>query len=367
MSRRRLGAQDPTRTQSPDDQATARQDSAMLSASTTVIDRGSPGSLTGMVWAFDFCDGKSAPVTLADLDCPAEPNAFRWVHMDLLDPSARRWIDDLPAVEGDIADMLLDGDGHQHVRRAGETLAFAVHDFEREFGEGRPTRTGVLIFLLAPQLMVTAGRNPLLCPDVILRRIQAGAVPAGAPAALDLVFSALIEVSKTVARDLATIVRVAEDALIDFGTMPDPRVVADDRRRAATLHRQLLGLRSILLRLELDDHLPEAIRPIVNKTAQKIAALDGDAAEVHQNLQQVREEIDMQTARRTDQNLYVLSMMNVVLLPPTLVTSFFGMNTGGLAWVDDNVGTIWVTCVMILATVAAVAWLFRRGYFRNGR
>ena len=321
MSQRPHSAHDLTVAQSPDNCAATRPGDATLAVGATVIEPGSAGPLTGVIWAFDFCNGKSSPVTSADLDSPAAPGIC-WVYLNISDQSSRRWIDELPAVDGEIADMLLAGDGHQHVRLDGDTLTFAVHDFEREFDEGRPTRTGVLVFLLAPQLMVTARRHPLFCADVILRRIEAGAVPAGAPAALDLLFSALIEVSKSVVRDLASIVRAAEDALIDFGRIPDSRVFVDDRRRAVMLHRQLVDLRSILHRLELDNDLPEAFRPTIEKVVQQIVALDGDVAEIHRDLRQLREEVDMRTARRTNQNLYVLSILSALLLPPTLVSSF---------------------------------------------
>jgi zinc transporter len=190
-------------------------------------------------------------------------------------------------------------------------------------------------------------------------------VPAGAPAALDLMFSALIEVSKSVMRDLARVVRVAEDALIDFGSIPDSRVFVADRRRAVMLRRQLIGLRSILHRLELNDDLPEAIRPTVEKVVQHIVALDGDIAEIYQELQQLREEVDMQTVRRTNQNLYVLSTLSAVLLPPTLVSSFFGMNTGGLPWMNADWGTWSALLLMFVAMVIVVLWLYRRGFFRD--
>ena len=43
------------------------------------------------------------------------------------------------------------------------------------------------------------------------------------------------------------------------------------------------------------------------------------------------------------------------------------MNTGGLPWLGDNNGSLWAFCLMVLATTAVIAWLYRRGFFRNGR
>ncbi len=53
----------------------------------------------------------------------------------------------------------------------------------------------------------------------------------------------------------------------------------------------------------------------------------------------LREELDLQAVQRTNQNLYVLSVMTALLLPATLVTGLFGMNTGGLPWAHTPFGT----------------------------
>ncbi|SFV50551.1 Magnesium and cobalt transport protein CorA [hydrothermal vent metagenome] len=43
---------------------------------------------------------------------------------------------------------------------------------------------------------------------------------------------------------------------------------------------------------------------------------------------------------KMNKNVYYLTMLSGVFLPLTLITGFFGMNTGGLLWVDDPNGTL---------------------------
>ena len=319
-----------------------------------------------MLWGFDFMAGRAtAPLSDDDLASAPAPGVYRWVHLNLANDWSRRWLAAQPGVEGEVAEVLLAADGHQHVRLAGRTLAFAVLDFERQFAKDGPSRTAIMVFLVTPDMMITARHDPLCCPDIILRRIEAGAVAASAASAIDLVFAALLEVAKNIWRDLAQVVQAAEDALIDHGRTPDPRLFVDDRRRAVLLHRQLDGLRSVLRRLDLDGKLPADLRPTIDKVFQRVVALDGDVAQVQRNIRQLREEIDTQTANRTNQNLYVLSILSALLLPPTLVSSFFGMNTGGLPWMNADWGTWSALLLMFVAMVIVVLWLYRRGFFRD--
>ena len=50
---------------------------------------------------------------------------------------------------------------------------------------------------------------------------------------------------------------------------------------------------------------------------------------------------------RMNRNVYYLTIISGIFLPLTLVTGFFGMNTGGLPWTDDPHGTAKVIAVSI--------------------
>ena len=50
---------------------------------------------------------------------------------------------------------------------------------------------------------------------------------------------------------------------------------------------------------------------------------------------------------RMNRNMYWLTILSAIFLPLTLVTGFFGMNTGGLPFVDDPDGTAIVTAISV--------------------
>ena len=67
----------------------------------------------------------------------------------------------------------------------------------------------------------------------------------------------------------------------------------------------------------------------------------------------------MQAAQKANQNQYFLSVISALLLPATLVTGFFGMNTGGLPFAHTEAGTF-VAAMAAIASSAATWLLLRR-------
>lgn len=67
-----------------------------------------------------------------------------------------------------------------------------------------------------------------------------------------------------------------------------------------------------------------------------------------------------QLATATNRNLFALTVVTTVLLPPAFVTDYFGMNTKGLPFSDSDYGTLYATILCLLA--AGVVYLLIRRY-----
>ncbi len=125
-------------------------------------------------------------------------------------------------------------------------------------------------------------------------------------------------------------------------------------------------MRAVFRRMELDEDMPQALGPTIEKLSQQLGAIDGEMASFQSQLRLLREEADLQAAQRTNKNLYLLSILSALLLPATLVTGFFGMNTGGLPFADGPEGTLYAALLGIVAS-GLVYWLLRRmGLDRHG-
>jgi zinc transporter len=96
-----------------------------------------------------------------------------------------------------------------------------------------------------------------------------------------------------------------------------------------------------------------------------LQALDADILEGQAQLRLLRDELDIQAAQRTNQNLYILSIITALMLPATLVTGLFGMNTGGMPFASASHGTL--TATLVAAGAAGVSYCLLRwmGFMRR--
>lgn len=121
----------------------------------------------------------------------------------------------------------------------------------------------------------------------------------------------------------------------------------------------------MLNRLEEDEALPEDILPPVERLVQRVAAIEGDVVALVGQERLLREEVDSRATQRNNQNLYILSIMTALLLPPTLIAGIFGMNTGGLPFADGRHGTL-AACILALVSMVGTYVLLRAiGFFRT--
>jgi zinc transporter len=74
----------------------------------------------------------------------------------------------------------------------------------------------------------------------------------------------------------------------------------------------------------------------------------------------VQEEIAGRLTEATNRNLFLLSIVTTTLLPITLITGIFGMNVGGLPWVNHPGGFWWVMAVISVGVVVTLVLLRKR-------
>ncbi len=152
-------------------------------------------------------------------------------------------------------------------------------------------------------------------------------------------------------------------------TRPSRRCVAPSaglRRTCVRLHRQLTGLRVLFHRLDQKntDHLSPALRIHASKLAQRLDGLDHDIVELRERSRLLEEELRFKNEEESNRHLHTLSIVTTLLLPPTLMTGIFGMNTKGLPLTDVETGFLWAAALMASSIGAAYLFMRRKGIFK---
>lgn len=135
----------------------------------------------------------------------------------------------------------------------------------------------------------------------------------------------------------------------------------------ARLRRHLNANRAVLA------HVPDAVaewadaerRRGLRVAIDRLDAIGQDLELVQERARLLHDEISARLTEVTNRSLFVLSIVTTALLPITLLTGVFGMNVGGLPWVEHPHGFTRVTLLMLLALTVALILLYRSNVLRR--
>jgi zinc transporter len=110
--------------------------------------------------------------------------------------------------------------------------------------------------------------------------------------------------------------------------------------------------------------LKPALQLRAGKLAQRLDGLDHTIIEMRERSRLLQEELHLKIEEQGNDNIRVLSVLTAVLMPPTLVTGVFGMNTKGLPFTDMESAFLWASVLMVLSSFAAYLIMKRIGIIR---
>ncbi|WP_454618533.1 transporter [Bradyrhizobium cenepequi] len=318
--------------------------------------------IPGLVWAFRLhSDG--TPESLA-IDAPIElsHDGRLWLHFNLADGRSRQWLAglQLPMLA---RDLLLSHDNFQQLHIIDNCVYGVFSDLVREIDS--PTEeTGFLRFAMTERFLIS-GRHQALCAvDAARRVLEGGHRVATVAALLEKIIDEVADTMDRMADKIGTEIDDIEERVLAGETKSEMRAgLGRLRRTCLRLHRQLAGLRVLFHRLEQKnpENLSPALRLHAAKLAQRLDGLDHDITELRERSRLLEEELRFKLEEESNRHLHALSVVTMMLLPPTLVTGIFGMNTKGLPLTDVDGGFLWAAVLMIAASGLAYLIMRRLG------
>lgn len=306
--------------------------------------------IPGIIWAFRFGpDGVARPIGPHDpFECDAP---LVWIHVNLVDQRACRWLATQPRLPQVARAFLQLRDPQQFFGSEEGALLLAIDDFTRESIALEALRTGVLHVVASNGVIVTGRHLPLRATDAIGLEGDRGQLRATTSAdILRQILDKQVGVLETIVNDLDAKTQSIEDLLL-MGEPPSDNRLVLLRRRLVQMHRLLRGTRATMQRLERDKptDVPEGFIELGENFAQRFDGLDADVLAIQEHARLLQEELNAEAAQTSNRSLTLLSGMTALFLPPTLVTGFFGMNTGNLPLTNLPAGTIVASFLLLLA------------------
>ncbi|WP_208111553.1 transporter [Enterovirga rhinocerotis] len=303
-------------------------------------------AIPGLLWAIRFDDdGKGHPIPHGEPI--GEPDAFGsgflWLHFNLIDARLDPVVASGRLGPPRLAASALGSDEHQRIAVEGAYVGGVVTDLCPE-ARSTVALTGQvrLHFILGPRFLVSGRRRPISAPAAVREALQAGASINTPIHLLEALMEHVVGSIDEGGARLSDELDLIEDHILDRTTRDERRRLGPIRRDAVRLHRQLLGLRAVFHRLEGDGTeagLPASDIRTAARLAQRLDALDRDMIILAERSRLLQEELSSRLAEASNRQLYMLSILTALFLPPTLVTGIFGMNTTGLPFSAFQDGT----------------------------
>jgi len=315
----------------------------------------------GIVWAYRFhADGSATPVANEQVDAAlAEPDgSWVWVHLALADNRCRAWIAQAAPVSSVARELLGGGDTHLRLDIIGHELIGVLPDLHQEFSHASEDLVR-LRFVMGPHFVITARQRPVHSVENTRRAVESGKRFPNAVALLDAIIDQFADAIARMADQLGAELDAVEDNVMSDEPSDERHRIAHVRLQAMRVHRQLAQLRSIFHRAEPSVARENAAAgALISTLAQKLDGIDSEVASLHERARLLRDEIAANMTEVTNRRLLTLSILTAFLLPPTLVTGFFGMNTKDLPFQDIEGGTWWAAACAI--SVAALTYFMLR-------
>lgn len=299
--------------------------------------------------------GPAVGIDIGAVSAREPPACAVWLHFNFNDGRARNWISACEWLSAEGREWLLASDRGVHLEASGNAMAGAIADV---FADD-PERFGSLSVYIDQGFLISGRRHPLTSAGLLRADLAGGLAIDGTAALFNRLLAHLVGSRTKAALAYAALIDDAEDRVF-AGEYREVRL-GQARRGMARLRRQLISDRHAFV--DFFAHPPAWWPKPATKELRRISGVltsTGQDLELTEDRARLlSEEIDSRLVERTNRNLYFVSVAAAVFLPITLLSGIFGMNVGGLPWLEDASGFHWVMGCMagaVAVTFAVMYW-----------
>ncbi|MBX5174914.1 transporter [Rhizobium lentis] len=323
-----------------------------------------PVNIPGFVWAYRFSPDEKTAVRLTNTATVADliaENCFYWLHLNLVDARVPALLETLDGLTEEAKSALTTHDTHAAITVDEQMLYGTLVDCQRDFAQDT-NNLGWLHFAMSDRFIITTRLQPLRSVERARTLIEKNPGKFSRP--VDLFELLVIEFQRTliaIVIELTEELNQIEDIVYDNAPRDERRRLAPVRRTVVRLHRHLRTVLALMRRAGAadEDEMPFGFDDVARRLTSRLETVDHDVYALQDRARLLHEEIDSKQSSETNRHLYLLSIMTAFLLPPTLVTGFFGMNTANLPFAVGDYGTEYAV-ILIIASIAFAWWLLRR-------
>ncbi len=287
----------------------------------------------------------------------AQPgDAFLWLHFNLAQNSAERWLRLHADLSEAFYEALHDGSHSSRIEHVDDRLVAVLNDVHFDFSFD-PSDLSTLWLEAAPHCMVSARRQPLRSIDRLRTAVRRGEAPRSTVELLVHLLRDQGDVLVDIVRSLNAKVDETEDGLLAGRVDGRAGALGGLRRLIVRLQRVLAPEPAALVRML--QHPPAwmgaADLQDFRASGEEFAVVLRDLAALQERIKLLQEEIATRVNEENNRSLFILTIVTVLVLPINIVSGLLGMNVGGLPLAQHPHG-FWIVVALIGSITAVAAW-----------
>jgi zinc transporter len=315
-----------------------------------VLSSDRPGRAIGLVDAMAWI-GASEP----------ESSEFLWLHFNLADASAEKWIQAQLAPTPEFFEALRTGSRSTRIEHAQDSLIGVVNDVAYDFSFD-PSQIETLWLHVNQRVVISARIHPLSSIDRLRQAVKDGCRFGSTVAVLNHLMHDQGDVLVRIVREATMKVDAVEDQLLS-GRLAHKRTDLGRLRRVLVrLQRLLAPEPGALFRLLRDppSWVAEADLDELRQSTEEFSLTLRDTVALQERIKLLQEEIVAQVGEQTNRSVFTLTVVTVLALPINIIAGLFGMNVGGIPMSQNPYGFL-VIVLIVLAFTLIAGWLaFRK-------
>ena len=287
-------------------------------------------------------EGVCKPISSAQpIDLTIPSTGYSWFHFDLNDPAFESWVKGaIPLI---IANALIQPETRPRCDRMEDGLILNLRGVNLNPGADPDDMVSIRLWVREGLIVSTRVRK-IWAMDTIRLRMETGNGPASVTAFLAELVSELTKCIEKVSLELVE----GTDELEENTLNPVRTLTAE----LASLRQSVIKLRRFVRPQNeaitdlasgqawaMDARFANQLCETANRTTRAMEELDATS----DRLKAIQDHFDILHTSALGRNSYVLSVVAAIFLPLGFLTGLFGINVGGMPWLDASYGFWLVT------------------------
>ncbi len=303
-------------------------------------------------------EGGGNPIKNQEVGVELENEGLAWVHLDANSKKTSSWLKrEVDYLDQIIIDALLADETRPRLEEFDNGSLIILRGVNLD-DNSKPEDMVSIRMWIDDQRIITLQKRDIKGVKDIEEKIKSNKGPKTPGEFLVMICCELSDHLQVVIDNLDEAAGDIEEKILDnFGDILREDVVTV-KKQAIMLKRHIAPQKDVVHRLKncKQSWLNELDRRHLQENYEHVVRYVEDLDEIKERSQVVHDEMSNSISRKLNKNMYVLSVITAIFMPLTFVTGLFGMNVGGIPFVDNELGFGLISSVLCFLVAFQIIW-----------